>query len=73
MVILVHLANLFYAKVNIIMFTLLTHYWFWVRTVTMEFITSKLVVLVQNVETVILLSDDVLKIVILIYCYHAGL
>ena len=55
------------------MFTLLTHYWFWVRTVTMEFITSKLVVLVQKVETVILLSDDVLKIVILIDCYHTGL
>ena len=55
------------------MFTLLTHYWFWARTVTMEFITSKLIVLVQNVETVTLLSDDVLKMVILIYCYYTGL
>ena len=37
----------------------------------MEFITSKLVV--EEVETVILLLDDVFKVVILIYLYHIGL
>ena len=39
------------------MFTLLTHYW--ARAVTMEFITSKLVV--QEFDTVVLLSDDLLR------------
>ena len=37
----------------------------------MAFITSKLIV--QEAEAIILLIDDVFKVVILIYSYHTGL
>ena len=37
----------------------------------MEFITSKLIV--EEVETVILLIDDIFEVVILIYPCHTGL
>ena len=43
----------------------------WTRAVTMAFITSKLIV--QEAEAVILLTDDVFKMLILIYTYHTGL
>ena len=41
------------------------------RAVTIVFFTSKLIV--QEVEAVILLTDDVFKMLILIYTYHTGL
>ena len=39
----------------------------WSRAVSMDFLTSKLVV--QEVEVVILLIDDVLKVVIITYSF----
>ena len=41
------------------------------RAVTIVFFTSKLIV--QEVEAVILLTDDVFKMLILIYTYYTGL